>query len=49
MSASRSAARATNPADTSTPSSVWISVAVRSTGTLPSLPNTIAAALRFGP
>jgi hypothetical protein len=47
--ASRLPARATNPADTSTPSSAWITIAVRSTGTLPSLPSTIAAALRFGP
>jgi hypothetical protein len=47
--ASRSCARATNPADTGTPSSVDISIAVRSTGTLPSLPTSTAAAFTLGP
>ena len=45
----RSRARATNPLETGTPSSASITVAVRSTGTLPSLASSTAAALRFGP
>ena len=47
--ASRSWARATNPAETGAPSSASISIAVRSTGTLPSMSSKIAAALTFGP
>ncbi len=47
--AKRSRARATNPADTGTDSIMSISAAVRSIGTLPSLANRIAAALRLGP
>ena len=48
-SAKRARARATNPVDTGAPSSAAISVAVRSTGTLPSEPSRIAAAFTFGP
>jgi hypothetical protein len=49
LPASRSCARATNPTDTGAPSSDRISTAVRSAGTLPSLPSKTAAALTFGP
>lgn len=37
------------PAETGGPSSAAISIAVRSTGTLPSLPSRMAAALTFAP
>jgi hypothetical protein len=47
--ASRSCARATNPQETGLPSSAAISIAARSTGTLPSLDNKTAAAFTFGP
>ena len=47
--ASRSCARATNPAETGAPSSAPISIAVRSAGTLPSLSSKMAAAFTFGP
>jgi hypothetical protein len=46
---SRSCARATNPGETGAPRSVAITIAVRSTGTLPSLDNNTAAAFTFGP
>jgi len=49
LPASRSCAPATNPADTGVPGSDPISIAVRSAGTLPSLPSKTAAALTFGP
>jgi hypothetical protein len=49
LPASRSCARATNPAETGVPSSAAINIAVRSAGTLPSLPSKTAAALTFGP
>ena len=47
--AKRSRARATNPVETGAPSSAAIRCAVRSTGTLPSMPSRIAASLTFGP
>jgi hypothetical protein len=47
--ARRSCARATNPAETGAPTSAAISIAVRSTGTLPSEFSKTVAALTFGP
>jgi hypothetical protein len=47
--ARRCEARVTNPVDTGVPNNASISIAVRSTGTLPWLANKIAAALMFGP
>src|SRR5258706_605485 len=49
LPASRSLARATNPAEIGAPSSASISIAVRSTGTLPSELSNTAAALTFCP